>query len=71
LKEYRAYFLGHDGHFSGGYEPFACVDDAAAIAQAKRPVNRNGIELWSGTRLRGAASIERGRVMMNRQRHIP
>jgi len=49
VEEYRAYFLGHDGHF-GGYEPFTCTDDAAAIEKAKRLVNRNGIELWSGAR---------------------
>jgi hypothetical protein len=48
--EDRVYFIGHDRHFNG-YEPLRCADDAAATDQAKRLVNRNGIELWSGVRL--------------------
>jgi hypothetical protein len=41
--EYRAYFLGIDGHFHG-YEPLVCADDEAAIDKAKRLVNIHGIE---------------------------
>jgi hypothetical protein len=37
--EYRAYFIGYDGHFNG-YEPLLCADDEAAIAKAKRLVER-------------------------------
>jgi hypothetical protein len=48
--EYRAYFLGIDGHFNG-YEPLICADDEAAIDRAKRLVNKYGIEIWSGARL--------------------
>jgi hypothetical protein len=44
------YFIGYDGHLNGS-EPLLCADDEAAIDQAKRLVNRNGIELWSGVRL--------------------
>jgi hypothetical protein len=50
VEEYRAYFVGHDGHFNG-YEPLTCADDTAAIDLAKRMVNKHGIELWSGARL--------------------
>jgi hypothetical protein len=50
MEEYRAYLLGHDGHFNG-YEPLICVDDEAAIAMAKRLVNNYGIEIWNGARL--------------------
>lgn len=49
MNEYRAYFVGLDGHFNG-YEPFVCADDEAAIVQAKRLNNKHGIELWSGAR---------------------
>jgi hypothetical protein len=31
--EYRAYFIGHDGHFNG-YEPLVCADDETAIEMA-------------------------------------
>jgi len=48
--EYRAYFVGRDGHFNG-FEPIVCADDVAAIEITKRLVNKHGIELWSGTRL--------------------
>jgi hypothetical protein len=50
MTEYRAYFIDLDGHFAG-FEPMNCADDAEAIEQAKRLVERQGIELWSGTRL--------------------
>ena len=52
MEEYRAYFVGRDGHFIG-FEPIVCADDAAAIESAKRLVNRHGIELWNGARLVG------------------
>jgi hypothetical protein len=50
VEEYRAYFVGHDGHFNG-FEPLICADDAVAIEKAKRLVGTCGIELWSGARL--------------------
>jgi hypothetical protein len=50
VEEYRAFFVGHDGHFNG-YEPLTCADDTVAIDLAKRMANRHGIELWSGARL--------------------
>jgi hypothetical protein len=50
VEEYRAFFVGHDGHFNG-YEPLTCPDDTVAIDLAKRMANRHGIELWSGARL--------------------
>jgi hypothetical protein len=50
VQEYRAYFVGRDGHFNG-FEPIVCADDSAAIEKARRLVNRHGIELWSGARL--------------------
>jgi hypothetical protein len=50
VAEYRAFTVGRDGHFSG-FEPLICADDAEAIAQAKRLVGDNDVELWSGGRL--------------------
>jgi hypothetical protein len=50
MEEYRAYFIGRDGHFNG-FEPLICADDEAAIERAKRLVNKHGVEIWSGPRL--------------------
>jgi hypothetical protein len=49
MAEYRAYTVGHDGHFIG-FEPLVCADDAEAIEQAKRLVVYRPIELRSGPR---------------------
>ena len=50
MVEYRAFSVGRDGHFLG-FEPLICVDDAEAIAQAKRLAGIHDVELWSGDRL--------------------
>jgi hypothetical protein len=50
MPEYRAYTVGHDGHFNG-YEPLVCANDAEAIKKAKLLSQRDGVELWSGPRL--------------------
>jgi hypothetical protein len=50
MEEYRAYFVGSDGHFNG-FEPLVCPSDETAIEKAKRLVNKYGIEIWSGARL--------------------
>ena len=49
VAEYRAYVVGHDGHFTG-FEPLICADDAEAIEKAKRLVDVHDVELWSGER---------------------
>jgi hypothetical protein len=49
MEEYRAYFVGTDGHFVG-FEPIVCEDDASAIGKAKCLVDGHDIELWSGPR---------------------
>ena len=46
VTEYRAYVVGHDGHFIRR-ESLICADDAEAIAKAQRLV----VELWCGERL--------------------
>ena len=50
MAEYRAYTVGHDGHFIG-FEPLVCADDVEAIEKTKRLVDGHDIELWSGHRL--------------------
>jgi hypothetical protein len=49
MQEYRAYFIGPDGHIQG-YEPLICADDAAAIAAAERLVDGHDVELWQRDR---------------------
>jgi hypothetical protein len=49
MAEYRAYVVGHDGHFVS-FEGFVCRDDKEAIARAKRLVDGHDVELWSGER---------------------
>jgi hypothetical protein len=50
LVEYRAFVIGHDGHFID-VEPMVCTDDAEAIEKAKRLVYGFAVEIWSGDRL--------------------
>jgi hypothetical protein len=47
--EYRAYVVGSDGHFVK-FVGLSCSDDAEAIEQAWRLIERDVIELWSGDR---------------------
>jgi len=49
VAEYRAYVVGHDGHFIR-FESLICADDAEAIAKAKRLVDDHDVELWCGER---------------------
>jgi hypothetical protein len=49
VPEYRAYYVGSDGHFTDAV-PMICADDAVAIKQAEQIVNGRAIELWSGER---------------------
>lgn len=47
--DYRAYFIGSDGHFVR-FVGLSCSDDAEAIEQARRLIEDQDIELWSGER---------------------
>jgi hypothetical protein len=49
VVDYRAYFVGSDGHFVS-FVGLSCSDDAEAIAQARRLIVDQDIELWSGER---------------------
>jgi hypothetical protein len=50
MADYRAYFVGDDGHIIG-FEPLVCADDGEAVERAKRLVTKHSVELWSGARL--------------------
>ena len=50
MPEYRAYMIGHEGHFVG-YEPLVCADDGEAIEKAKLLSRQHPVELWCGPRL--------------------
>jgi hypothetical protein len=49
VVEYRAYFVGSDGHFVR-FVGLSCSGDAEAIEQARRLIASEDIELWSGDR---------------------
>jgi hypothetical protein len=49
VVDYRAYFVGNDGHFVR-FLGLSCSDDADAIEQARRLIEDQDIELWSGER---------------------
>ncbi len=49
MQEYRAYVVGHDGHFLR-FEGFVASDDEAALQHAKQFVNEYDVELWGGGR---------------------
>jgi hypothetical protein len=49
MAEYRAYFVGLDGHFLT-FKALSCADDAEAIEQAKELVGDRAVELWCGNR---------------------
>ena len=47
--EYRAYAVGHDGHFARCTE-MICHDDGEAVAKAKRLASDSDIEVWNRNR---------------------
>jgi hypothetical protein len=49
MTNYRAYIVGHDGHFLNVVE-LDCLCDEAAIRAARRYAVGHSVELWSGIR---------------------
>jgi len=49
VVDYRAYFVGSDGHFVK-FVGLSCSNDAEAIEQARRLIEDQDIEIWSGER---------------------
>ena len=50
MPEYRAYYVGADGQFTGTSEELDCDSDLTAITSAKRLLDGNDIEIWNGLR---------------------
>jgi hypothetical protein len=46
MADYRAYTIGHEGHFIA-HRAFVCENDADAIEWAKQLVDGHDIELWN------------------------
>jgi hypothetical protein len=49
MSEYRAFYVGSDGHLTG-FRELDCDDDSTAIASAKKLLDGNDIEIWDGLR---------------------
>ncbi|UZE47595.1 hypothetical protein [Rhodopseudomonas sp. P2A-2r] len=49
MPYYRAYIVGHNGHFNSSKDIIA-DDDETAITIAERLVNRHDVELWQRDR---------------------
>ena len=49
MAEYRVYIVGSDGHFRRSVH-LDCVDDDAAMEQAKRLAENDAVELWQRDR---------------------
>ena len=47
MPDYRAYIVGHDGHFIGVHE-FAASDRSEAAKWALALVDGHSVELWEG-----------------------
>ena len=45
MPEYRAYLVGHDGHFLS-CEPIVSPDNSDATEKAERLVDGHDVELW-------------------------
>jgi hypothetical protein len=56
MPEYRAYLVGHDGHFCEAV-PLVCAEDDEAMKKAKQLVDGHDVELWQ--RDRKIATFER------------
>lgn len=52
MADYRAYIIGHDGHFKRS-EEFEAPDDASATRRAEEFATANPVELWQGARRLG------------------
>ena len=50
MADYRAYAVGHDGHFVG-FEPVVCDTDDQAIGRAKLLLDGHDIEVWCADRM--------------------
>jgi hypothetical protein len=63
VAEYRAYFIGDDGHFIG-FEPMICRDDSEAVTKVKaqRLVEGHDVEIWSRERFVVRLGAEQSKI---------
>ncbi|MBX3552557.1 MAG: hypothetical protein KIT85_06580 [Pseudolabrys sp.] len=61
MAGYRAYIVGHDGHFKRS-EEFEAADDASAVRRAEDFAAADPVELWEGARRIGVIA-SRGEVV--------
>lgn len=59
MTDHQAYIMGRNGHIQG-YEPFSCLDDAAAISAAGRLIGFHGVEVCRDARKGIALERTRG-----------
>ncbi len=50
MAEYRAYFIGDDGHFES-VRVLNCADDTTAIAEVRKMLDGHDIEVWQLARM--------------------
>ncbi len=53
MSEYRFYKIKKDGHIDGLPTARDCLNDAAALKEARRTLNGHDIEIWQSARLVG------------------
>jgi len=51
MPEYRIYTVKKDGHLAGPPKVVACLDDEAAVNEAKQLLDELNIEVWQGARV--------------------
>ncbi|WP_081422142.1 hypothetical protein [Tardiphaga robiniae] len=61
MTDYRAYIVGHDGHFKT-FESIIAEDDEEAIAMAKKLVDGHDVEVWHLDR-RSSSSLAKNREL--------
>jgi hypothetical protein len=49
MSDYRAFYVGKNGQFTGSMK-LDCDSDSMAIASAKKLLNGQDIEVWDGLR---------------------
>jgi hypothetical protein len=50
MPQYRIFTLRDDGHIAGPSDIIDCLDDRAAVREAKQTLNEKAIEIWDGPR---------------------
>ena len=68
MADYRAFFVGVDGHFQG-FRALVCDTDENAVIWAEQLLEDQPIELWSGPRLVKRLSPRENRGAISQEVH--